>query len=472
MTEMLLIVPPSPTSQICVRDKGAMGYSKAGYIFPPYDLAMIAANLRETMSVKIIDANARRLTLDQIGQQIKQEKPKYVVFSNSTPTVDWDLNIARLAKQIDAGIKTITFGPHITVEGNAVMTQCDELDIAIRNEQELVLREIVDCGNANQVKGVLVREKDGTLVDNGLHPHLEDIDSLPFPAHDLLDLTLYSLPYARSSPITATMTSRGCPGRCIFCTSFSTSKRFLPRSPEHIMVELRFLTEDLNVHEVKFWDDSFSEDRQRVLDICQRIVDEALDLSWTCNARADKVDSEMLRAMKRAGCHTICLGVESGDDPVLKSIGKQVTTQQIRDAFKLVRAVNLESVGFFMLGHPDDTKESMQRTIDFAKELAPDYASFNIVVPFPGTPLFKIADNNGWLKTKDWSKYESTSYPVYEPPGASRDEIYKMFIRAYREYYFTPKYIIRRLAGLRSFSHLAKDARSAIELLRMLWSRG
>jgi radical SAM superfamily enzyme YgiQ (UPF0313 family) len=467
MVEALLIVPPSPTNRYCVRDKGAMGFSKAGYIFPPYDSAMIAANIRDVASVEILDGNAKNLSLEDIKEYIKKSNPEYVMFSNSTPTIGWDLNIAKISKGVNPTITTITFGPHITALGDEVMRGCEYLDIAVINEQELTIREIIESENVKNVEGTIFREGD-RIINQGKRKQLEDLNKLHFPAHDLLELGLYKLPYAKRHPVTATMTSRGCPGKCIFCCSWLISKEFHPRSPENVLEELRFLSEELGVHEIKFWDDTFTHDMKRVSSICNMIKSEKLDISWTCNTRIDRINSELLKAMKEAGCHTICLGVESGDDKILKLIGKEITTSQIKDAFKYVKSVGLDTAGFFMLGHPWDTPETMQKTIDFAKSLDPEYASFNIVTPFPGTPLFNMAEEKGWLKTKEWSKYESTMYPVYEPEGVSRDVIWSMFNKAYKEYYISPKYIIKRLTKLRSLSDIGRDVSSFFGLLKML----
>jgi radical SAM superfamily enzyme YgiQ (UPF0313 family) len=444
-----------------------MGYSKAGYIFPPYDLAMIAAILREDgFNVKIVDANAKRLSLDDVGGIIEKEKPHYVVFSNSTPTIDFDLNIPPIAKSVDKNITTVTFGPHVSTLHDEVMSSCHQLDVVVLNEQELTIKELISSGKTN-VKGTLVR--DGVkLSDNGLREPLANFDRLPYPAHDLLELGLYKLPYARRYPATATMTSRGCPYSCVFCASILISKKFMPRSVEHVLSELKFLSNELGVHEIKFWDDTFTLDKQRVSDICDGITSEKLDLSWTCNTRVDRIDEELLSEMKKAGCHTVCMGVESGDERVLESLGKNITIRQIKEGFRAAKKVGIDTVGFFMFGHPDDTKESMKKTIDLAIELNPDIASFNITTPFPGTALYDTAAKNRWLKTRDWSKYESTSYPVYETPNAARDEVYEMFKKAYRKYYFRPSYILGRIRSLSSIHDLIRDASSALGLLGML----
>lgn len=468
MVDILLIVPPSPKKdRMCVRDKGAMGYSKAGYIFPPYDLAMIAANIRDLATVEILDGNAKDLILDNIKHSIKKLNPEYIIFSNSTPTISWDLNIAKIAKELNPAITTITFGPHITALGDEVIRGCHYLDVAIINEQELTIRNLIENESVKNVDGTIIR--DGTkIINQGIRKAVSDLNKLHFPAHDLLELGLYKLPYAKTYPVTATMTSRGCPGRCIFCVSCMISKKFLPRSPEHVLNEIRFLSKELGVHEIKFWDDTFTYDTNRALSICSAIISEELDISWTCNTRIDRINYKLLKAMKDAGCHTVCLGVESGDDKILKLIGKDINTSQIKSAFNCAKSVGLDTVGFFMLGHPWDTPKTIQKTVGFAKILDPSYASFNIVTPYPGTPLFKLAEQKNWLKTRDWSKYESTMYPVYESDSISRDVVWSMFNKAYREYYIRPKYIFSRIAKLRSLSDIGRDFNSFIGLLKML----
>lgn len=470
MGKALLIVPPSPTNRHCVRDKGAMGFSKAGYIFPPYDLAMIAATIRDIVSVEILDGNAKNLSLNDVKSHIQQSKAEFVIFSNSTPTIEWDLNVAKISKELNPEITTITFGPHISALGYETMRGCQHLDVAVVNEQESTISEVIEKENAKGIEGTII--KDGNkIIDQGKRNPLDDLNKLPFPAHDLLELGLYKLPYAKKHPVTATMTSRGCPGKCFFCCSWLISKEFHPRSPEHVLSELRYLSNELGVHEIKFWDDTFTYDVKRVISICNMIKSEELDISWTCNTRVDRINMELLKSMNDAGCHTICLGVESGDDKILKSIGKEITTNQIKTAFKYARSVDIDTAGFFMLGHPQDTPETIQKTINFAKILNPDYASFNIVTPFPGTPLFKMAEEKHWLKTRDWSKYESTMYPVYESDSISRDVVWYMFNKAYRDYYFRPSYVLKRLKKLRSRSDVGNDFTSFIGLLNMLLNR-
>lgn len=467
VVDILLVVPPSPTNRYCVRDKGAMNYSKAGYIVPPYDLTMIGAYIRDIADVEILDGNATNLGIEDIKKYIKKSRPEQVIFSNSTPTIDSDLKIAKISKEVNPAIITITFGPHIATFAHELLKDCEYLDVAVIDEPELTIYEIIEKGHIKNVEGTIIKDKT-KIINQGKRKPLDDLDKLHFPAHDLLDLNLYKMPYAKRCPVVVTMTSRGCPGKCIFCCSWLISKKFLPRSPEHVLKELRFLSEELNVHEIKFWDDTFTYDMKRALTICNMIKSEKLDISWVCNTRVDKVNRELLKTMKEAGCHTICLGVESGDDKILKLIGKEITTSQIKDAFGHSKSVGLDTVGFFMLGHPVDTIETMQNTINFANILNPDYASFNIVVPFPGTPLFKMAMEKRLLKTFDWSKYESTSYPVYEPESVSCEAIWLMFNKAYKEYYIRPKYIIKRLRKLRSFSNLGRDINSFFGLLKML----
>jgi radical SAM superfamily enzyme YgiQ (UPF0313 family) len=468
MTEILLIIPPSPEERFCVRDKGAMGYSKAGYIFPPYDMISIAAFLREKgFDLKLIDANANKLNLRTVEKVIKENKPKFVIFSNSTPTIHFDLNIAKICKKLNKKIVTVTFGPHIVSLGKEVLKSCLELDYGIVNEYELTILDILKRKSDKKIKGIFYRIRK-EIIDNGKRESLENLDTLPFPAHDLLNLKLYQFPYSARKPVAATMTTRGCPNKCIFCQTVLTWKKFKARSCKHVMDEIKFLCNKLKVKEIKFWDDNFTYDEKRVIDLCDEILKEKLKFGWIVNARVDKISEKMLRKMKKAGCHTICFGVESGDEEVLKSVGKELTLSQIRSGFKLAKKVGLKTLGFFMIGHPKDTKKTINKTINFAKELNPDMASFNIVVPFPGTPLFTIARHKNWIKTFDWSKYESTSYPVYTPPNLTRKEIYALFKKSYREFYFRPSFVLNRLINLKNFDALKKDLKSMFGLIKIL----
>lgn len=468
MVDVLLIVPSSPKKdRVCVRDKGAMGYSKAGYKFPPYDLAMIAANIRDIGTVKIIDANANCQDFGTVSQIIKDNRPNFVIFSNSTPTINWDMKIAEISKEIDPSTVTITYGPHITALGEKILIENKDLDYAVINEQEITIKEIITKEKKARVTGSISRENE-EIINNGFRKELEDLDTLGYPAHDLLDLNIYSLPYAKSEPLTATMTSRGCPGKCIYCCSWLISKKFRTRSPEHVLDEIKFVSEELNVKEIKFWDDTFTCDRKRVSEICNLIRKEDIDISWVCNTRVDAIDGSLLKSMKDAGCHTICLGVESGDNQILNFIGKGINVDQIKHAFIIAKKAKLKTAGFFMLGHPYETSHSIKKTIDLAKELNPNYASFNIVTPYPGTPLFKMAIENGWLTTLDWEKYESTQYPVMSLNTISRDEVYSLFIQAYRDYYLNYNYIFKRISQWRNFSEIKSDFRSFLGLIKMI----
>ncbi|AGB02439.1 B12-binding domain-containing radical SAM protein [Methanoregula formicica] len=468
MVDVLLIVPPSPKpDRVCVRDKGAMGFSKAGYTFPPYDLAMIAANIRDIASVKIIDANANKQNFISLSQMINNHRPNYVIFSNSTPTIDWDMNIAKISKEIDPSIITMTYGPHITALGEKILLDYKELDYAIINEHELTIKEIILRGNKNEIKGCISRNGEA-IINNGYREELENLDILNFPAHDLLNLRVYSLPYAKRAPLTATMTSRGCPGKCIFCCSWLISKKFRARSPDHIINELKYLSEELKVKEIKFWDDTFTYNQKRIFDICKLIRKEKIDISWVCNTRVDSISEPLLKTMKDSGCHTICLGVESGDNEILQYIGKEITVDQIKKGFEIAKKSGLHTAGFFMLGHPHETTQSIKKTIALANILQPDYASFNIVTPYPGTPLYQLAVKNGWLNRSDWNRFESTLYPVMTLDTVTPDEVHSLFKNAYRDYYLNYRYIFKRVRQWKNFATIRSDFRSFLGLLGMI----
>ncbi len=471
MVDVLFIVPPRPGGRSCTRDKGAMGYSKAGYVFPPIDSLWIAAMLRENgATVRLYDANAANETYEKVEELIREEKPKMLVFSNSTPTIFHDLKTATLAKSVDKNIVTITFGPHVVSLGQETMAQCPDLDYCVPSEYETTILEIMKGVEKQKIEGLYYRDN-GLVQFTGKREPLKDLNALPIPAHDLLDIMLYQFPYSGRRPVASTLTTRGCPYACVFCQTVLTWKKFNARSTEHILKELRFLSQELGVKEIKFWDDNFTFDQNRVVELCDAIIKEKLDLTWIVNTRVDRINEQMLLKMKEAGCQMICFGVESGDDQVLRDVKKGLTTEAIRKGFALTKKCGIRTLGFFTLGHPTDTHETIKKTIAFSKELNPDLASFNVIVPFPGTPLFETAREKGWITTYDWSKYESTSYPVYKIPNLTQDEVYNYFKQAYRGFYFRPSYIFKRLLRVRNFQGILNDTRSMIGLLKMLFEK-
>ncbi len=221
------------------------------------------------------------------------------------------------------------------------------------------------------------------------------------------------------------------------------------------MREIEHLMKEYGVKEISFWDDAITVSREWMMKFCDLLVEDKIDITWTCYSRVNTVDEELLRRMKNAGCWNIFFGFESGDQKLLDTIDKRITLEQIEKANSLCKKVGIEVRASFMLALPGETPELGQKTIDFAKKLNPDYAQFSVTTPYPGTKLYDEAEKYGTL-TKNFSEYHGWS-PVFVPFGyKSREEIEKMEKRAMRQFYLRPAYIWGRIRKIDSFEDIKR----------------
>jgi radical SAM superfamily enzyme YgiQ (UPF0313 family) len=250
---------------------------------------------------------------------------------------------------------------------------------------------------------------------------------------------------ARRNPVAYMETSRGCYGACNFCNARRTKLR--RKSVTRVLEEMKYIL-SLGFREIHLADDLFTADLKRVKQICEAIISSGLDVSWYPRAgiRVDHVDRELFVLMKRAGVWTVPFGIESGNEAILKRIGKNISLDQVRNAVRLAREAGLTTEGYFMLGHPDETEATIQETLRFSQSIGLDYAKFTFNTPLPGTPLFEEWDRAGLVKTKDWSKYNFHTPPMelYEHPNLSWKTLDKYYRRAMRSFYFRPSYMMRR----------------------------
>jgi len=299
------------------------------------------------------------------------------------------------------------------------------------------------------------------VIHNPDQPLLKDIDRLPFPARDLLPNERYSAPFARHVPFGLIITARGCPFQCVYCaTRGYYGNTWRPRGVENVINELKEMVEIYGLKDIGFWDDTFTINRKRVIAICQRIIEEKLNIQWICLSRVDTVDPEILSWMKKAGCYQIQFGVESGDEEVLRRLGKNITIGQIKSAFQWSREAGIESAAFFMLGNPGETEKSVRKTINLALELPATYASFNINTPYPGCELFdQIKDQ----LDGDWNHFDA-KHASYQS-GFDKKGLEKYIREAYRRFYYRPKYLFKSLLKVRSPGDLSRHIKAAWDVL-------
>jgi radical SAM superfamily enzyme YgiQ (UPF0313 family) len=486
--DILFVNPPAPDRGIWIRSQHRVGRrSREGMIWPQVGLAQMAA-LFPDYAVDVIDAIPHRMSWERFEPLLREKRPRYYVTQVTAPTLQNDMYGVFLAKSL--GATTIAFGTHVTPMPRATLEAYPALDYVLRGEPELTLRELIDTlqrtldgeqrttdegvwwpdideGFAqrlqalftdadpdwrpawltqhairnthyvSRIKGLAWRQN-GEVVINNDRPFIADLDALPLPRHDLLPLATYRAPLV-GGPYAFVVTSRGCPGQCRFCikhVSYDGAVRF--RSPEDVLEEIEQLVA-LGVRDIHMYADLFTLNRDHVMGICEGILEQDLDIRWTCNSRVDFVDRPMLQAMANSGCWMISWGIESGDETMLRRMHKGVTPDQVERALRWSKEAGIMNWGYFIIGLPGETEASIRTTIDFAKRLPLDLALFHIAAPHPGTPFFFEVVENGWFRPgTQWEQVDMDRSTVLDYPQLSAEDLERWARRAFREWALRP----------------------------------
>jgi radical SAM superfamily enzyme YgiQ (UPF0313 family) len=386
-----------------------------------------------------------------------------VGISTTTASFTKALAVANEVKaQLD--LTVVVGGPHATaLPEETLQNPC--FDIGVVGEGELTMVELAEKLGSNEnlenVRGIVYRER-GKVRRNPERPYIMDLDSVPFPARHLLpSLDVYHpTPSAyRCLPQATMITSRGCPYNCTFCDRSVFGSTYRARSARNVVDEMEMLVEKHGAKEVRFWDDTFNIDARRVIQICEEIRVRGIDVPWTCLGRINRMNAEVLRAMEESGCWQVDYGIESGNQQLLDGIRKGLTLDMIRTVTKMTREAGIRMRGFFMLGLPGETEETMRQTIEFAKRLDLSAAVFHITTPFPGTELYKTVLESGELDMKagwdDYSIFSSEASP-YVPKGLTHETIEHYQTQAYHAFYMRLSFILRQVLGIRSLSDIRR----------------
>lgn len=468
--DVMLVNPPTPDGAIWIRSQHRVGRrSRENMIWPQVSLAQMAALLHPTYSVKVVDAVAERMSWSAFEQIIRTDRPRYYVTQLTAPTLQNDLYGTFLAKSV--GAVTMAFGTHITPVPRETLRPYPTLDYGLRGEPDLTVRDLIDHLEGRQatrpanieklfqahdasyrpvdpaatggrpdlsfIKG-LVWRKDGAIVVNPDRPFIADLDDLPLPLYERLPLQKYLMPLIKG-PFCFIVTSRGCPAGCTYCikhVSYGPTMRL--RSPARLMEEIRTLYE-LGVRHIHMYADLFTVNRSQVVGICNEIIASGLEISWTCNSRVDFVDREMLQLMARSGCAYISWGLESANKAILTHARKGVDADRARQSLQWAREAGIRNWGYFIIGLPGETVETIKETIAFSKSLPLDIALFHIAAPYPGTPFFKEVVANGWLRPGvRWEEVDMDESTVLDYPQLRAEELEYWQKRAFREWALRP----------------------------------
>ncbi len=371
-----------------------------------------------------------------------------VIFSSTAGFVN-DLKLAELMKAAKPDLKIAFVGPHVTVLPEKSLRAGPAIDFVVRKEFDHAVAEFAGGKSLEEIAGISFRKK-GQIVHNPDRPLLEDLDSLPFVADVYkrdLDYRRYNIPFLKY-PYVSIYTARGCPAQCTFCLWPQTMSghRIRNRSTGNIVVELKKILEFFpGAREIFFDDDTFTWNRGRVLELCRAF--KPLGFTWSCNARVN-TDYETMKAMRDCGCRLLVVGFESGDPTVLKNIKKGATIEQALEFMKNCRRLGLKVHGDFQIGHPGETRETIEKTVRFAMELDADTIQVSISHPYPGTRFYDFLVENGYLTTADMADSQGHQLPNITYPGLNLAEIAESVSDFYGRYYFRPRIIFRILSGV------------------------
>jgi len=433
----------------------------------PLGLAYLASTLEnDGHKVKILDMNIDK----DFDSELKKEYD-IVGFTATTPTIKTVWRLAEHIKIVSSS-QVIVGGPHVSA---LPLESIEKLGInaVVVGEGEETLKEI--CARIESkktlegVKGCVYKENEH-IIDNGPRPLITDIDSLPFPAFHLFNIEKYGnaqpiRDYKKDARSFYIFTSRGCPYGCLFCSKSLYGRTFRPRSPENVVEEWQILVNEYKATEIGMQDDIFNFNKARALKICSMIKAQGLDIPWiTCNGiRTNHTDYELLVAMKNARCYRVGYGVESGCKRILDFLQKSQTLDMIENAFKVTKKAGLESMGFFMIGNPTETEETIDQTIKFAIKLDPTIAHFTISAPFPGTQIRKIVEENGKLLITDWDQYGILEGKAFFEYGELKAKtIEAKWHQAYRRFYLRPRRVMCELVKLNNWRNLPIITKSSV----------
>ncbi len=433
--DVILINPPLPHNS----------YSKE-LVTQPLGLAYLAAVLEDAcFSVKILDCPPLNYDFKDIKKYVEDLKPKLVGISSTTLTINNALRIAKIVKEISPETKVFLGGPHASILDRETLTSTDYVDGIVRGEGEITFLEVARKVKAksplNNTLGLTLKTKKGVIrfPDRAL---IEDLDSLPYPARHLLPLDKYKA-FGMRCPSISVLSSRGCPFKCKFCAVRKLfGNRFRVRSPKNIAEEIKEIHNIYKIKYITFVDDIFTLNRKRTIKLCNELKN--LDVIWDCETRVDMIDEQLLKIMAEAGCQSIFFGVESGDQNILNNMGKGITIDQIKKAFKWAKKAGLKTIASIILFYPGETKTTIQKTLNFVKELDPDLAQFCIATPFPGTEFYDELLKQGLIQESDWSKFDVLN-PVFSLNGFNTLEMKRIWSKAYISFYLRPTYIIKRI---------------------------
>lgn len=445
----------------------------------PYSLGMlyIAATLKKNnYDVSYLDFSS--LTPRNPVKKILEFKPDVIIINSCQTSFEYDKRYIRtLRKFLRKEVHFVAVGIFPIIRPELFLRE-DFIDYIIDGEPEFTILELIDSlkmniinENISKINGLIYLGKNQQLLRNEPRSTIENLDELPFPLMELIDLKEYNLPYSREKRFAQILASRGCPYQCTFCmTKALYGKTVRYRSPKNVIQEILWLNKTYNIREFHFWDDTLTINSKFVDDFCNQLIalqKKGFFIKFTLGTRVDHIQNpDLVMKLKKAGAYLLKFGIESGDPAILKSIKKDIKLNQVIRAVSLSRKYGLDVLAYFMLGFPGETIKTIRQTIDFAAKLNLDYAVFNYVIPWVGTEIYdQVKDSIGDIPLSDFTG-EVSIIPL---KGLSRRKMKRLLIYAYLRLFLHKNFILNQIRSIDSVEKLKYIFKSLLIFLNFIF---
>ena len=462
MKKILLLNPPG--DRLYQRDYYCSDISKSTSYRHPYDLVVFSGWLYGKHQIHVLDAQMERLLPAQCFDKISRLDIDVIIFL--TGCSSWMQDAAFLKKiKTTKRIILIGSGDILLFEGENIMKDHQWLDAVSLDFTTPSILDYLKSAPGKIIPDFIVRQNDKIVRG----PETDSSEfALPIPRHELFPLKKYWMPHIRKFPFASVLTTFGCFFGCPICASDKLT--FKIRNIDNIMEELTYLKK-IGMKSIYFRDSTFGANRRHSLTVCREMIKNKFNFSWSCHSRIDVLDEELLGTMKRAGAHLVTLGVESANESVLKKYKPGISLKQIEKTFELCRRFKVKTLAHFIVGLPGEDERSSVRMINFAREINPDFATFNIVMPKLGTRLREEALKNKWCLPELTSLDTSCTYPILETPALSRETIFRLRNQAIKQFYFRPGYIVKKIIEGIQEKKILMYVRESLAMVRNLKPR-
>ncbi len=470
---VFLMNPPSGLYRRDDRCQSKVEDQTVRVVFPPVELGVLAATARECgAEVMLKDYPTVGATPQDYIKDIQEFEPDFILLNTTVHTMAEDLAAFSIAREFFPDVRTVIKGEAVAIQAEVVLQAHHELDVVLDGEPEIPMRDLVMGKTLAEIGNIAWRDEDGLAHRNPQLLLIPNLDDLPMPARDLFDNSLYRSP-ENGRMITAIYAQRGCPSKCIFCPAGTLYDfKVRERTVTSVVDEIQECAERYGIRDFLFHGDTFTLHKKWLIDLCREILHRGLDVHWGCNSRVDTIDDERAQWMRKAGCWVVAFGFEHGSQMILDKMKKGAKVEKSYDAVRVCRRNGLQVHGFFVVGMPWETHETLAETYAFVKSLDTDYFDFNIAYPLPGTEYHDIVVNDNLFEVQDTlgGSYSQAAVRTYE---LSSEELTEWRRKALFRMYRRPGWIfrtVRNAAAAGNASHYAREA--LFRLNHLLKTRG